>query len=100
MQITLTPVRREARLTASVAGDVLTLNDEDFDFSALPEGALLPREAIHSDWFASDVERVGGEITLTLVVPHDATAPEETLFPAPPAPGDGPLALPPYGENA
>lgn len=100
MQISLTPVRRDRRLEASVSGDILTLNGEDFDFTPLPEGGLLPRGAINSDWFASDVERIDGEITLTLILPHDATASEETLFPAPLTSADGPLSLPPYGENA
>jgi len=97
MQITLSPMRRTARLSLSRSGDTLTINGEDFDFSPLPEGATLPAEAIASDWFAGPVERTGGTLRLTLALPHGADAPQETLFPAPLAlTGDGPVRLPAY----
>ena len=97
MQITLSPTRRDTPLSLSRNGDTLTLNGEVFDFSPLPEGATLPPEAIASDWFAGPVERVGGALRLTLVLPHGANAPQETLFPAPlTLTGNGPVALPPY----
>ncbi|ARE84935.1 hypothetical protein KZZ08_17145 [Roseovarius mucosus] len=97
MQITLSPTRRDTPLTLSRTGDALTLNGEVLDFTPLPEGATLPREAIASDWFAGPVERVGGTLRLTLVLPHGANAPQETLFPAPlTLTGNGPVTLPPY----
>ncbi|WP_439526171.1 hypothetical protein [Roseovarius mucosus] len=97
MLITLSPARRDTPLTLSRNGDVLTINGEVFDFTPLPEGATLPREAIASDWFAGPVERVGGTLRLTLVLPHGANAPQETLFPAPlTLTGNGPVALPSY----
>jgi hypothetical protein len=100
MQITLSPARRDMPLTLSRNGDALTLNGEVFDFTPLPEGATLPHEAIASDWFAGPVERVGGTLRLTLVLPHGANAPQETLFPAPlTLTGDGPLTLPPYATE-
>nr|WP_312968710.1 hypothetical protein [Pseudomonas sp.] len=50
--------------------DALTINGELFDFGPLPNGAVLPLSAIDSIWFAGDVKREGGEITLTLILPY------------------------------
>ena len=96
MQILFSPMRRDDRLDLSLAGDVLTINGEAFDFSALPDGATLPREAVTSDWLASDVERIGVVIHLTLILPHGADAPPETLFPAPVSATNGPITRPAY----
>lgn len=97
MQITLTPVRCNTPMTLSRAGDVLRIDGVDYDFTHLPEGATLPRAAVDCPWLASDIERVGGALHLTLILPHDATAPPGTLFPAPVVdPPDGPVALPPF----
>lgn len=97
MQITFSPMRRDTPITVSRSGDTLTINGTAFDFSPLPEGATLPREAIASDWFAGPVERIDGVLHVALVLPHGAGAPHETLFPAPiTLAGDGPVSLPPY----
>jgi len=97
MQITLSPARRDTPLTLDRTGDALTINGEVFDFTPLPDGATLPREAIASDWFAGPVERVDGTLRLSLVLPHGANAPQETLYPAPlTLTGNGPVILPPY----
>ena len=97
MHITLTPQRRDDRLTLSRTGDILTINREDFDFSGVPEGATLPRQAVACDWLASDVERIGGVLHLMLILPHGAPAPQETLFPEPIIdPADGRITLPAY----
>ena len=99
MQISFSPMRRDDRLNVAVAGDTLTVNAETFDFSALPEGATLPRAAVACAWLASDVERIGGVLHLTLILPHGANAPDQTLFPAPVEAGDGPVTLPPYATD-
>ena len=97
MQITLTPQRRDDTLTLTRSGDVLTINGEAFDFTAIPEGGTLPRDAVACDWLAGDVTRSGGVLHLTLVLPHGANAPQATLFPAAlTLTGDGPVALPAY----
>lgn len=97
MDINLIPTRADRAFTLEKRGDVLVVNGEDFDFTPLPEGGLIPREAIESDWFAGDVERIGGELRLTLLLPHGANAPEETRFPVPVrVVDDGPIALPPF----
>lgn len=95
MILTLSPIRMDDILTASVAGDVLTLNGVALDFAPLPAGATLPRAAIASPWIAGEVSRDGaGVLTVPLVLPHGAQAPTETLFPAAIDAGDGPVALP------
>jgi hypothetical protein len=100
MNITFTPARMDTLLEATVEGDSLTLNDERFDFSPLQEGDVLPRAAVACAWLASDVTREGGRITLTLVLPHGANAPEETRFPAPIlAAPDGPLPIPTHSAE-
>jgi hypothetical protein len=96
MRLSFSPVRTDARLSLEVAGDVLIINGESFDFSGLPEGASLPQTAVASGWLISDVERTAGEIALTLLLPHGATAPATTLFPAAITVPDGPVALPAY----
>lgn len=94
MHISFSPVRRDETLAVSRSGDTLSINGEAFDFSDLPEGASLPRDAVACDWLASDVVRSGGEIALALILPHGANAPQETLFPATITAPDGPVFLP------
>lgn len=100
MKIKLSPNNNPSRLTAVVSGDTITLNGVDLDFSLLGEGDVLPAAAIDSPWIASDVTRVGGEISLTLCLPHGANAPHETRFPAafdvPMTVMVGHVPLPPY----
>lgn len=97
MQITFTPMRHDTALTLLRQGDMLVLNGTALDLSGIPEGATLPRAAAGCDWLASDIERSGGRLRLTLILPHGPEAPPETLFPAPlTLEGDGPVALPPF----
>lgn len=97
MHIILTPQRRDDTLTLMRSGDTLTINGEAFDFASVPEGAILPKDAVTCDWLASDVTRQGGVLHLTLILPHGADAPPETLFPVPVSvTADGPIALPLY----
>lgn len=102
MHIFLSPMRADQPLSLSRAGDVLTINGEAFDFSALPEGGTLPRTAIACDWIAGDVTRTtGGVLTVPLILPHGPDAPQETLFPEPiTLTGDGPVNLPPWTSPA
>lgn len=97
MQIQLSPVLTPAHLIVEKAGEVLTINGEAFDFSALPDGGELPADAITSEWIIGPVTRVSGELHLTLILPHGDDAPEATRFPEPiTVTGDGPVDLPPY----
>ena len=95
MIIKLSPVRMDETLTISRAGDILTINGEPFDFSQLLEGATLPKSAISSEHFVGPVERINGELHLTLRLPHGANPPQHVAFPEPiHVTEDGPVALP------
>ena len=83
MLINLSPQRREDILTISKSGDTLTINGVPYDFSQLPNGATLPREAINCEFIISDVSRINGEIELTILLPHGANASHEARFPEP-----------------
>lgn len=95
MIISLSPQRRDDVLAVSVAGDVLLLNGEAFDFGPLAEGATLPQDAIDCEWFAGPVSRENGSLRLTLLLPHGANPSQSVAFPQPiVTQGDGPVALP------
>lgn len=95
MQIKLSPQRLDATLVASVVGDVITLNNQPFDFSQLPEGATLPADAIASEHIIGDVSRINGELHLTLRLPHGANPSQAVAFPEPiHVTTDGPIPLP------
>lgn len=95
MKISLSPQRRDDTLLVSKIGDALTINGVEYDFSVVPDGALLPQGAIDCTWLASDVERIGGSLHLTLILPHGEAASEAARFPSPLInPADGPLELP------
>ena len=83
MKIFLSPQRRDDTLSVVRRGDLLIVNDEPFDFSAVGEGDILPRSAIESEWFAGDVTRVNGELELTLILPNPANFSQAQAFPAP-----------------
>ncbi|MCG7624396.1 hypothetical protein [Epibacterium sp. Ofav1-8] len=101
MHLSFTPVRQDQELSVTRQGDSLTINGETFDFAPLQEGDVLPRAAVACDWLASDVTRAGGEIHLTLILPHGPDAPEATRFPQPLSlTGDGPVPLPAYETTA
>lgn len=95
MNITLSPQRRDDTLTVIKSGDTLTINGAAYDFSVVPDGATLPKDATDCEWLASDVERIGGVLHLTLLLPHGADASEAARFPQPIInPADGELELP------
>jgi hypothetical protein len=83
MKIILVPQRRDDTLKVVKAGDVLTVNGEHFDFSPVGEGDTLPRGAIDSQWFAGDVERIDGELILTVLLPNPLNYSQEQAFPVP-----------------
>jgi hypothetical protein len=95
MQIKLSPQRRDIVLTVSKAGDTLTINGQAFDFSVIPDGATLPGTAIDCEFVVGDVERIDGDLHITLILPHGPNPSPSIAFPAlfvdPP---DGDLELP------
>jgi len=95
MKISFSPILSDRRLTVHKAGESLTINNVLLDFSAVPEGATLPSGAIECEFILGPVERIGGQIHLTLLLPHADGASESALFPDPIIdPADGPLELP------
>ncbi len=95
MLISLCPVRRDEMLSVIKASEVLVINGDRIDFSALPEGASLPATAISNLWIVGDVQRISGEIHLTLLLPHGPNPSDAVAFPVPlENPPDGELKLP------
>jgi hypothetical protein len=83
MIINLTPQRRDDTLTVVKAGDILTINGEVFDFTQVPNGGLLPKNAVTCDWIVDDIKRISGELELTLILPNGPEASEAARFPQP-----------------
>jgi hypothetical protein len=102
MKIILNPQMREDTLTVFKRGDILTVNGEDFDFAPIGEGETLPADAISSFWFLNQVDRVDGELVLTLLFPNPWNFSQEQAFPVPlENVPDGPVAFPgPLPETA
>lgn len=82
MIIKLSPQRRDDTLILVKSGDILTINGEAFDFTALPEGGILPAEAIASGWFVEDVRRESGELQIHLLLPNPVNYSSAQAFPA------------------
>lgn len=95
MRIRFSPQVRDGRLDLAKAGDVLTINGDQFDFSSLPDGATIPAGEVFCEWIVGPVERIDGEIRLTLILPHRANPSQAVAFPAPiTVAADGPIAVP------
>lgn len=83
MKIILSPQRREDTLKIVKQGATLFINDEAFSFSRMGDGDTLPREAIKSEWFAGPVEKLNGELIVTLVMPNPWNYSHDQAFPEP-----------------
>jgi len=95
MKLTLSPQRRDEILTITKQGDVLTINGAEYDFSQLSDGGTLPADAVDSEFVIGSVDRVNGELELTLLLPHGPDASEAARFPEPIIdPADGEVELP------
>lgn len=95
MIIDLSPQRRDDLLEVAKAGDALTINGVAFDFSALPDGATIPAGDVPCEWLVGPVERIAGDLHLTLILPHGPSPSQTVAFPPPLIdPADGVIALP------
>lgn len=95
MKINLSPQRRDDSLEVVRAGAALIINGISFDFSQMNDGDTLPAAAITSQWFVGQVDNVGGELELTLILPLPENYSQAQAFPEPiTVTGDGPVALP------
>ncbi|PKH12592.1 hypothetical protein BI292_06170 [Pseudomonas sp. 43NM1] len=82
MKIKLSSIRSDETLSVTVEGDTLVVNGQAFDFSPVGDGDTLPRGAIKSDWFDGDVERIDGQLIVTLLLPIPSNYSPEQAFPA------------------
>jgi hypothetical protein len=96
MKITFTPQSRFDALALHRAGDVLTVNGVELDFSALAEGEALPRlvgDELHET--GSDLvvraARIDGRIEATVILPYWGDEPVAGLVEME---GDGPVPVP------
>lgn len=97
MRINLSPQRRDDTLEVSKTDDKLTINDTEYDLSAIPDGATLPdaQKATGCDFLVGPIERKNGDLELTLLLPNAANASEAARFPQPIInPPDGSVELP------
>ena len=82
MKINFNPQRSDADLIVSVSGDIVVINGDAFDFSAIPDGATLTSSAVSGSNFSGDISRINGEIELSVILPHKENAPTSITFPA------------------
>ncbi|ASN67955.1 hypothetical protein 9F7_2 [uncultured Caudovirales phage] len=95
MRIKLSPTGDDVQIAVTKSGDKLTINGQVLDFSKLPDGATLPAGSIACEWITVPVERVDGDLVVTLRLPHGANAPEAARFPEDIVnPADGAVLLP------
>jgi len=96
MRISFSPQRRDGLLTLEKSnGDRLRINGELFNFNPLAEGDVIPAGAVPCDWIVGPVERVDGEIRLTLILPHGPNPSVAVAFPEPvTVTDDGPIVVP------
>jgi len=94
MIIKLSPVRSDLQLAVVKAGETLEVNGVALNFSSLADGATLPAEAVGCEFVVAPVERINGDLVLTLMLPHAADAPPAARFPVDLYPADGQVQLP------
>lgn len=96
MHISFSPQRRDDTLSLErTSGDRLRINGELFNFNTLEDGDLIPAGAIPCEWIVGPVEKVDGEVRLTLILPHGPNPSQAVAFPEPiTVTQDGPIAVP------
>lgn len=101
MRVSFSPQRRDGILAVSKLGDILTVNGEAFDFSLVPDGATVPAGEVPCEWIVGPIERIEGDLQLTLLLPHSPKPSAAVAHPAPLIdPPDGQLAIPRDEEPA
>lgn len=83
MNIKLVPVRMDEVVVYEKRDDSIIVDGEIFDFSKVGEGDTLPQAAIMSTRFVGDIDRINGELTLSLVLPLPWNYSQEQAFPLP-----------------
>jgi hypothetical protein len=95
MIIKLSPQRSDEILTLVKNGDMLRINNQNYDFNPLVEGAVLPMGSINCKFIAGNVTRTNGEVVVTIILPYNVSHSNNRRFPTdlinvP----DGPVELP------
>lgn len=70
MKLFLFPQRRDDELSLSTQGERLNVSGDVLDLSAIPDGATVPMAAIDNPFIASPIERINGELRISLVLPR------------------------------
>lgn len=78
----------------TVAGDVLTIDGVELDFTQLePAGAYLPDASIEHQYVLG-ARRDAGEVVVTILLPAPPPTDPERAFPVPVTVTEGPVAIP------
>ncbi|KMN09237.1 hypothetical protein TU86_22035, partial [Pseudomonas weihenstephanensis] len=67
MIIKLSPKFGAEPLTLIKRNDTLSINGETFDFTTIPEGAVLPESAINCEYIIGDITRSNGHLIICLM---------------------------------
>jgi len=96
MRISFSPQRRDDALSIErTAPDRIRINGDLFNFGPMANGDVIPAGAIPCHWIIGPVERIDGEIHLTLILPHGPNPSEAVAFPYPiSVTEDGPVTIP------
>lgn len=70
MKIIFYPQRRDDELTLSLHGERLTVSGDVLDLSGIPDGATVPMEAIDNPFICGPIERIDGELRVSLLLPR------------------------------
>lgn len=82
MHISFSPQRRDDTLTLErTVPDRIRINGELFNFGPLTDGDEIPASVVPCPWLIGPVQRINGEIHLTLILPHGANPTREQAFP-------------------
>lgn len=83
MHISFSPQRRDGSLVLEKLSDNrLRINGDLFNFNPMQDGDSIPAGAVPCDWIVGPVERVDGEIHVTLILPHGQSPSPGVAFPA------------------
>jgi hypothetical protein len=84
MRISFSPQRRDDGLTLEkTSGDRLRINGELFNFNNLNDGDVIPAGEIPCEWVVGPVEKIDGEVHVTVILPHGPNPSQAVAFPEP-----------------
>lgn len=70
MKIIFYPQRRDDELSLSLQDEHLTISGDVLDLSTIPDGATVPMEAIDNPFVCGPIERIDGELHISLLLPR------------------------------